>query len=242
MYKSTDSPAPHINQKLSYCNWQYLICSISAYEKGLNPDICIWYRPHFWWMQPLGSFYKGSASHLQFHHPLPTAPLSCRDPQPWAACSRAAPEHTLLLLQDPSAPWGWGKHRDVGLQPPGSPVQVHLHRTMSVPCYLCCTPTNTPQPAAQALPSWRNATLNPARTIFELDQNLAANQAGSFFHKVREVCFHQPLFFAYNNDWEAKVQAGQVKYPPSSGTGISKPAQMRKSKTWVLLCWCNLWQ
>lgn len=103
----------------------------------------------FWWMQPLGSFHKGFASHLQFQSHLPTAPLSCMDPQPWAACSRAAPEHSMLLLQYPAASWGWGTHEDVRLQPPCLSVQVHLHRTVSI-----MHSYRYPSPAAQALPSY----------------------------------------------------------------------------------------
>lgn len=41
--------------------------------------------------------------------------------------------------------------RDVGLQPPCTPVRVHLHRTMSRPCCVCWTPqtplTCSPGPA-----------------------------------------------------------------------------------------------
>lgn len=89
--------------------------------------------------------------------------------------------------------------RDEGLQPPCTPVQVHLQRTVSV-----LHPYRCLSPAAQALPSWRNATFNPARSFFELDKNLSANQAGSSFHKVHEVCFHQPyhtdeFLFTSNN-------------------------------------------
>lgn len=165
----------------------------------------------------------------------------------WSPRSRAAPEHTMLLQQHPAASWGRGKHHGCGaaatLHPcPSAPSQDNVNALICV-----LNPYRHSSPAAQALPSWRNVTFNPARSFFELEQNWSANQAGSSFYKVHKVCFHQPyhtneLLFTYNNDWEAKFHAGQVKNPFSSVTGSSKPTQIRQSKTWVLFCWFNLWQ
>lgn len=101
--------------------------------------------------------------------------LSCTDTSPELAAAEQ-PHHTQHSCHSTlPASWGWGKHH-------GCRVAATLH-----PCPSASSQDNInallrvlqhcsrPSPAAQALPSWRNDAFNPARTFFDLEQDLSPN-------------------------------------------------------------------
>lgn len=163
-------------------------------------------------MQLLGSLHKGFVSLQQFQLPSPQSSSPVHGPHPQG--SRIALPHQHPCHSTPPASWRWGKHHGCGAVAilhscPGAHLQNNVN---TPPCVLHhCRHSS---PAAQAPPSWRNNSFDPAR-IFQLERDLFPDEVGSSFHKAYGAGLHQSqhtdkLLFTSSEDWRDTFHAGQI--------------------------------